>query len=389
LSQQQQSKAQWADRQRRRWVVGVVAVLAIVGAVYVVVRGNSPTAGGPVARAVPVVSITVPHAAPVARTVSITGTIAARHDLPIGPEGESGRIAAVLVEIGDRVKRGQVLARLDTSTLRPEVQRLMAALDQSKAEAELAQAEYQRAIGVGAAGALSKEEVGRRGSAAVTAAAKVKVAAAQLEEGRARLARSEIHAPAAGVVLSRTAEVGQIAGPGSGALFRLAEAGEVELRGAVSEQDLPNLSVGQPATVRLTGIDSPFGGSVRLIGAIIDANSRLGEVRIALKSDPNLRPGSFARAEVAVGNERRPVVPQTAILSDALGLHVLIVGRDDHVLRRAVRVSGTTPDGVVISEGLTGEERVVTTAGAFLREGEPVIVAEASATPASPTGAKP
>ena len=103
--------------------------------------------------------------------------------------------------------------------------------------------------------------------------------------------------------------------------------------------------------MRLTGIAAPFEGKVRLLGAVIDPDTRLGDVRIALKSDPNLRPGAFARGEVTVGSEPRPVVPQTAVLSDAQGVYVVIVGADERVTRRAVQVSGTTARGVVIARG--------------------------------------
>jgi RND family efflux transporter MFP subunit len=177
-------------------------------------------------------------------------------------------------------------------------------------------------------------------------------------------------------VLARTAEVGQIAGPGAGVLFRLAEGGAVELRGQVSEQDLPPLAVGQPAAVYLTGTETVYEGEVRLLAAIIDPTTRLGEVRIALRPDPGLRPGAFARGEITVGSDRRPVVPQTAVLSDSKGAYVVIVAPDGRVARRPVRVSRTTSHGVVIAEGLAGDERVVTTAGAFLREGEQVTIAK-------------
>lgn len=375
---------QFVDEHRMIVVVGV-ALAAIIGVVLIMQRAAAPATDTAQRNAPPVVTVTVPGVEPVTRTVSLTGTIAARHDMPIGVDSETGRIAAVLVDTGDRVRKDQVLARLDTSTLKPEVARLAATLEQSKAEAELAQAEYGRALGVSAAGALSKEEIERRRSSAVTAAAKVKVAAAELEAGQARLRRSEIRAPAEGIVLARTAEVGQIAGPSAGVLFRLAEGGAVELRGQVSEQDLPPLAVGQSAAIYLTGTPTAYEGKVRLLAATIDPATRLGEVRIALNPDPGLRPGAFARGEITVGSDHHPVVPQTAILSDSKGVYVVIVGADGRVARRPVRVARTTAHGVVIGEGLAGDERVVTTAGAFLREGEQVTLAK-PATPASAGG---
>ena len=319
---------------------------------------------------IPTVSVTEVGVSTLPTTVSIIGTIAARYDMPIGVEGEAGRVAAIYVEAGDHVKRGQVLARLNVSVLEPQVANLEAALEQARAEADLAEAEYRRAQAVGASGALSAEETQRRKSATLTAAAKVKVAAAQLAEAQARLARAAVRAPADGIILTRNVEVGQTATPGGEALFRLSEGGEVELRGEVAEQDLPLLKVGQSVNVRLTGITRAYEGHVRLLGAVIDPQTRLGQVRVSLVPDPNLRPGAFARADVTVSNADRAVLPQTAVLTDDRGSYVLIVNAQHKIERRAVRVSGMVANGVTIAEGISGKEQVVATAGAFLQEGE-------------------
>jgi RND family efflux transporter MFP subunit len=319
---------------------------------------------------IPTVTVTEIGVSTLPTTVSIIGTIAARYDMPIGVEGDAGRVAAIYVEAGDHVKRGQVLARLNVSVLEPQVANLEAALEQARAEADLADAEYRRAQAVGASGALSAEETQRRKSATLTAAARVKVAAAQLAEAQARLARAAVRAPADGIILTRNVEVGQTATPGGEALFRLSEGGEVELRGEVAEQDLPKLMIGQSVNVRLTGIARVYEGHVRLLGAVIDPQTRLGQVRVALTPDPNLRPGAFARAEVTVSNADRAVLPQTAVLTDDKGSYVLIVNAQHKIERRAVRVSGIVQNGVTISEGVTGKDQIVATAGAFLQEGE-------------------
>ena len=187
-----------------------------------------------------------------------------------------------------------------------------------------------------------------RRSAGVTAAAKVKVAAAQLAEAQARLARAEVRAPADGIILTRNIEVGQTVTAGGDPLFRLAEGGEVELRGQVAEQDLPLLKVGQTVKVRLTGTTLVYDGKVRLLPAVIDPQTRLGMARVELKSDPNLRPGAFARAEVTVSNAERAVLPQTAVLNDDKGSYVLIVNAQNKVERRSVHVSGIIQNGVTI-----------------------------------------
>jgi RND family efflux transporter MFP subunit len=362
----------WLTARRAVWLLAIVA--AVVVALLAVRLTQSFIARKAVTNkvGVPVVSVTEVGRSAVPTTVSIIGTIAARYDTPIGVEGDGGRVAAIYVEAGDHVKRGQVLARLDVSVLQPQVANLQAALELSRAEADLATAEYHRAVAVGASGALSAEETERRRSSSVTAVAKVKVAAAQLAEAEARLARAEVRAPADGLILTRSVEVGQMAAPGGGVLFRLAEGGEVELRGQVAEQDLPLLKVGQAVNVRLTGTAKVYPGQVRLLGAVIDPQTRLGLVRVALAPDPNLRPGAFARAEVTVSNAARIVLPQTAVLADDKGNYVLIVNAQNKVERRAVHVSGMVANGITIADGLTDSEQVVATAGAFLQEGEVV-----------------
>ena len=196
---------------------------------------------------------------------------------------------------------------------------------------------------------------------------------------QARLDRTVIRAQADGLVLTRTAELGQTAAPGGEPLFRLARGGEIEMRGSLAEQDFARVRVDQAAQVFLTGYTTPFVGKVRLLGAVIDPKTRLGEVRIALEANPALRPGAFARGEVVVGQATRPVLPQTAVLSDLKGSYVYVVNGDKKIERRAVRVADTTLGGVVIGEGLEGNEQVIAMAGGFLREGEAVELAPQTA----------
>jgi HlyD family secretion protein len=363
----------WSRRRLATVLIGgALAIVALGAAIYFGTRrGDSSITEG----TIPLVTASMPGVSPITSTVAFTGTINARYDMPIGTEGETGRVAAIYVEAGDHVKAGQLLAQVDESVLQPQVDRLAASLEEAKANAGLAAAEYGRARGVEAAGALSKEDIEKRRAASVTADAEVKVAAAQLAEYQARLSHTQVRAPMDGVVLTRATEVGQIVTPGGNAMFRLARGSEVEMRALVAEQDLPSLHVGQSSDVYLTGVDKPFAGKVRLLGAVIDPQTRLGEVRIQLSPDPQLRPGAFARGEVIVGRGEKPVLPQTAVLSDDKGTYVLVVNSASQVERRDVHVSDTNSHGLVISSGLTGKERVIMTAAGFLRMGERVEVA--------------
>ena len=371
-----------ADGARRKWLIRGVAlavVLAVAITLWVSYRSKPTLTALADKTQAPLISVMTPALKSVTSNITFSGGIAARYDMPIGNDGDTGRVVAVYVEAGDHVRRGQILAKLDDSVVIPQVNRLAASLEQARAQAELSQAEYKRALGVAAAGALSAEDIEKRRATAVTDGANVKVAAAQLAESQARLRRTRITAPIDGVVLTRKAEVGQIANPGGEALFRVASGGEVEMRGQLAEQDLAQVKVGDPATVYLTGLPRGFTGRVRLLGAIIDPLTRLGEIRIALAPDPALRPGAFARGSVIIGKAQRPVVPQTAVLADTAGSYVFIVNAQGKAERRAVHVVDTGDDGIVIGSGLSGSERVVTTAGGFLRDGEPVQVASAAA----------
>jgi HlyD family secretion protein len=379
----QTSDSEGGGSARGKWIAAAVAaaVLAVVGLILWRGHFEDPALVTlATQQSLPLVSVTSPGVTSVTSTVTFTGTISARYDMPIGIEGDAGRIIGVYVEAGDHVKRGQLLAKIDESVWQPQVNRLAASLEQARAQAALSAAEYRRAAAVEAAGALSAEEIEKRRALSVTDAANVKVAAAMLAEAEARLARTRVVAPADGTVLTRRAEVGQTANPGGDALFRLASGGEIEMRGQVAEQDMAVLTVGQQAAVHLVGSAQPFAGRVRLLGAVIDPQSRLGDIRIALKPDSALRPGAFARGSVSVSKAERPILPQTAVLSDSKGAYVFVIDSGNRVVRRNVQVGGTISAGIIITGGLTGDERIVTTAAGFLREGEKVNIAPPAAT---------
>ena len=370
-------------RSRRKWLVGAagIAVAVAVAAAVWMSRASTTKPVAPLAdrTSAPLVSVITPGVQPVATEVTFTGTIEARHELPIGNSGDTGRIVAVYAQVGDHVRRGQLLAQLDDSVLAPQVAQLTAALEQARAQAALSAAEYRRGAAVGPAGGLSAQDIEKLQATSIMDAANIKVVAAQLAVMRAKLALTRIVAPVDGIVLTRNAEVGQIAGSGGSALFELEDSGQVEMIGQVAEQDMADLRVGQSAAVYLIGNPQPFVGRIWLLGAVIDPQTRLGEVRIALSPNPALRPGAFARSTVTLAKAQRPVLPETAVMADNDGSYVYVVAHDDQVQRRAVRVGSVVPAGVVIAQGLSGRERVVAMDGGFLHSGEKVTVVSAGA----------
>jgi HlyD family secretion protein len=359
------------SRYRASAVAGLLAIVAVT--TWLVLRPHAVVAPKNTA-ALPLVTVVTPTLGEVSASVALTGLVSARNDMPIGTEGDVGRISAVLVEAGDRVHKGQILARLNPITGQSGVDSAEASLAEAQANAAVAGAEWKRAEQ--GPDLFSQEEDDRRHTTAIAADAKVKAAEAQVADMRNRLAHTTVIAPTDGIVLTRTAEIGQIAVPGTTVLFRLARDGQVEMRGQVAEQDLPKLKIGQQAQVRLDGLAKSFTGKVWQVGAIIDPTTRQGSVRIALPSDnTDLRPGAFARAEVRVDSVTGVLLPQTALLSDEQGNYVLVVDTDNKVQKREVTVAGARSEGLLVSAGLAGTERVIAIAGAFLRMGEAVVIA--------------
>ncbi|HMI40171.1 MAG TPA: efflux RND transporter periplasmic adaptor subunit [Sphingomicrobium sp.] len=366
---------------RRRWIIAagvLIAVLAIALAAMMM-RGGGDSAGGAADKEaggpggqIPTVSVVIPGRSEVARTVTASGALAARRDQPIGIPGEGGLVTRVYVDAGSWVRQGQVLASIDRSVQAQETSQMAALVAVARADAALAQNEVDRSQKLVARGFVSKADMDRKRAARDAANARVRVAQANLGSNRARIGRLDVRAPTSGLILSRTVEVGQVVGPAAGGLFRLANGGEMEMRAQLSQQDLALMRVGLPASVTPLGSDRSFAGSIWQVAPVIDPVSRQGEVRIAVPYDPSLRPGGFAEAKIASGTTTAPLLPQSAVLSDEKGNYVYVIDAKNLVERRAIKIGTVDDSGVTIAEGLSGQERVVLSAGPFLNPGQKV-----------------
>ncbi|MBX9730699.1 MAG: efflux RND transporter periplasmic adaptor subunit [Sphingomonas sp.] len=364
-----------APRPRRWWILALVAALAVVAAVYFFSSGSSKSKTPPAGAGsqAPTVTVSVPGRQQVGRTISATGTLAAKIDMPVGIVGEGGLVTQVLVQPGQWVRAGQVLATIDRSVQIQTAASLAAQINVARSDARLAQAELDRAAALVERGFISKADLDRRAATRDAANARVNVAQAQLAEANARTGRLNIRAPAAGLVLTRNIEPGQVVGGASGTLFRLARGGELELRATLSDADLTAIKVGLSANVTPVGSDRSFAGRIWQISPVIDPQTRQGIAKIALGYDAALRPGGFAAATIAAGTSDVPLLPQSAVQSDDKGNYVYIVDAKNAVARRSIKVGQVSDAGVAIAEGLIGTERVVTAAGAFLNPGQKVI----------------
>jgi RND family efflux transporter MFP subunit len=361
-------------RRKRIAIIGAALVALVLALKMWGGNDNDETAASAAkeAAAVPKITVIVPGRQQVARQISATGTIAARRDMPVGIAGQGGRVTSVRVDAGQWVNAGQVLATVDRSVQSEVAAQQAAQIAAAKANADLAQNNYERALQLVDRGFVSKADLEAKRAARDAAVAQVRVAQAQLGQTRAQMGQLNVVAPTSGLVLDRSVEVGQIVGPGSGALFRIAQGGLMEVQAKLAEGTLAQVHVGTPATVTPVGSNTQISGAVWQVEPIIDPVNRQGIARVAVPYQQVLRPGGFAEVSLMSGSADVPLLPQSAVLSDDKGNYVYIVGKDDRVERRNVKVGEVDDNGVTIMEGLTGQERVVASAGAFLNPGDKV-----------------
>ena len=368
------------SKRRRNIIIAAVVGIAAILIALMMLRGGDKAAesqsaaagpGGPGGQ-VPTVTVVVPGQSQVARVITASGALSAHRDQPVGVAGEGGMVRAVLVDAGTWVRQGQTLATVDRSVQSQNAAQLSAQIQVARADAALAQNEYDRSQSLVGRGFVSKADLDRKKAARDAAFARIRVAEANLAAMRAQIGRLDIRAPKSGLILARNVEVGQVVNPGSGALFRLAEGGEMEMRAQLPQQDLALIHVGQPASITPLGTDRTFAGRVWQVAPVIDPQTRQGEARIAVPYDPAIRPGGFAEARIEAGSTTAPMLPQSAVLSDEDGNYVYIVNAKNQVERRSIKIGNVDDSGVRIAEGLTGQEAVVLSAGPFLNPGQKV-----------------
>ena len=329
-------------------------------------------------------------------SVMVNGTLVAREEILVGPEIEGLRVTEVLADEGDRVRKGQVLARLVSATLEAQVAqndaglaRSSAAIEQARsaivsAEARLVEARnnLDRGRNLSKSGTISESVLDARQAASSTAEAAVASAKdalavaeaekAQVEAQRRELlwkrSRTEIMAPADGIISRRLARVGAFAAGAQDAMFRIVANGEVELDAEVPETHLVKMQPGQRAQVTVAG-QSVVEGKVRLVSQEIDRVTRLGRVRISLGDDPALRIGAFGRGRIEVARSTGVTLPVSAVLHGGEGAVVQLL-RDDRVATTRVETGIAAGGRVEIKKGIAEGDVVVAKSGTFLRDGD-------------------
>lgn len=332
------------------------------------------SAGGRAALSVQAVS---PRREMLARTLSASGGLAAWQEVVIGAETQGLRLVEVAVQVGERVRRGQLLARLQSDTLTAERAATQAAL--AEAEAVLAQArlEAERDRALQAGGALSAQQLQQTLTAETTARTRVQALKARLQADEVRLVQTRLLAPDDGLISARLATVGAVAQPGQ-ELFRLIRQGRIEWRAELSGADMARLSPGTAVRLTPAGTDTVLEGRVRQIAPTVDPATRQGLVYVDLTpgaaASPVARPGMLARGEFQLGGSEALTLPQGAVLLREGFSIVMRIEADARVREVKVRTGRRVGDRVEILEGLDAQARVVAQGAGFLGDGDRVKV---------------
>jgi HlyD family secretion protein len=322
------------------------------------------------------VTATTPQAGRWPITVAANGNITAWQEAVIGAEAAGLRMTEVRVNVGDRVKRGQVLALLSAETLAADAAAMRAGVAEAEAVQAEAAANAERARQLQASGAISTQQIQQYATAEATARARVTSLKAQLKSTEVRLAQSRIVAPDDGVVSARMATVGAVVQPGQ-ELFRLIRKERLEWRADVAAAELARLKPGQKVNVVPAG-GGAVAGTVRMVAPTVDAATRNGIVFVDLvssgKDGGTAKAGMFARGEFAVGEREGVTLPQSAlVLRD--GFHwVFAIGNDNKVRQLKVNVGTRVGERVEVVSGLPANARVVAQGAGFLADGDTVRV---------------
>ena len=316
-----------------------------------------------------------PQRAPIAVTVDATGNIAAWQEAIVGTEANGLRIAQVLVNVGDVVKRGQVLATFAPETIEATLAQVRAAVVEAEATLAEAAANAERARGLQATGALSDATIAQYQTAERTARARLDAQRATLRAQQLRIGQTQVVAPDAGVISSRSATVGAVL-PAGQELFRLIRQGRLEWRAEVAAADLALVRPGMAATIAPAS-GGEVRGTVRVLAPTIDPATRNGLVFVDLKEPGTARAGMFARGRFDVGATSALTLPQTAVLLRDGFSYVFAIDAQSRVRQLKVETGRRSGNRVEITGGLPTDARVALAGGGFLADGDLVRVVDA------------
>jgi HlyD family secretion protein len=356
----------------------------------------------------PSVTVTTVERRQLSEILSLNGSVTPVEEVSAGADVAGLIVTGLAADVGDVVKSGQVLARLDTASLQTQLAQIVAqeaqtAAAAAQAEAQILDAEigvkqakdqFDRAVSLAKSGVAStatrdnavnaydsaKAKLNTASQGLVAARAQGGLVAAQKKQIEVQISKAEVKAPADGLILARNAQLGAVVSGAAGPLFRIAKDGAYEVVANVSETALLKLAPDMKAVLRLSGVADAISGKVRRVDPEINAASRLGKVRVWVKADPRVRPGAFAEVEIITAEREALSVAGSALIYSGKESFLQIV-KDGVVETRPVKIGIRTGKLVEIAEGAALGDEVIERAGTFIADGDhvtPVKSAEAT-----------
>ncbi len=353
----------------------VIGALAIGAAALVSTSAHSNGAedkkAGPVRPA-----LTVTTARPVTASLPLqltaNGNVAAWQEALIGSESGGLRLTEVRVNVGDVVKKGDVLAVFSADTVNADVAQAEAALAEAQANAGEATANAARARTLQSSGALSAQQISQYMTAAATAKARIASARAALASQKLRLKYTRVVAPDSGVISARSATVGSVVGVGT-ELFKMIRQGRLEWRAEVTASELARIKRGTAALVTAPN-GSALTGKVRMIAPTIDPQTRSALVYVdlppSLGASAPFKQGMFATGQFELGTSQALTVPQQAIAVRDGFSYVFRLNPDQHVSQLKVQTGRRLGERIEVLGGLTPDTPVVVSGAGFLNDGD-------------------
>ena len=317
--------------------------------------------------------------------ITANGSVAAWQEASIGSEANGLRLAAVLVNVGDVVQRGQVLARFAPETVQADLAQLNAALAESEANAADAAANADRARTLAATGALSEQQINQYLTAEQTARARVQAQRAAVHAQALRLAQTQVVAPDDGVISARLATQGAVV-PAGQELFRLIRGARLEWRAEVTPEEAVRLHPGM--TVQVRGADgSSAAGKVRMVAPTVDTRTRSALVYVDLPRSSAFKAGMFAGGEFEFGNTQAlTVAEQSLVMRDGFAyvFRVRAEGQagsegQGRVEQVKVRTGRRYANRIEVLDGIGADTVLVASGAGFLNDGDVVKVTPALA----------
>jgi HlyD family secretion protein len=381
----------------KKLLISTVSALALASVVLVAPAVNAADPAPAVKNTPPAIRVVTAEKREMIQTLSVNGTIVAREEAATGSDLNGLTVTALNADIGDTVKKGDVLAVLDRSMLDTQLAQMVAS--RAQAEANIAQMRAQigdaevgvrqanealeRAKALQGKGVATQAQLDNAVNALDSAKAKLDSAQkalaasvsqlgvidAQKQSVEVQIAKTELRAPADGLVLARNATLGGVVSASGAPLFRIAINGEFELAAGVAETALPRLEKGMPATIRLAGADQVISGSIRRISPEVDQASRLGAIRIAFPPGTLARAGNYARGEIEVIKHEGVAVPASAVVYHGPEAFLQAV-EGGRVKTVPVTIGARSGMLVEIETGLAVGQDVVSRAGTFVADGD-------------------